>query len=114
MTQEILSRLDLIAAKLGQTAAALWPHAVRHTAIKSAAEIGIWVGFAVLSFTLISVGAWAGSREKFKEGPWIFPCVAGGILAFMLLLSASLSGSDAIAGALEPTGQTVKSILRNR
>lgn len=114
MTKEILSRLDLIAAKLGQTAAELWPHAVRHTAIQCASNIGIWVFVFLGAVILMGIGLWVGFKKEWKEGPWIAPIAVSAVLCFALLLAASVSGADSIAGALEPTGHTVKAILRNR
>jgi len=113
MKEEILSRLDLLAAKLGHTATALWPHAVRHTAIKAASEVFLVVFSAALATFLILTGSVFGSRRKWEEGPWIMPLAAGIVLAVITLLFG-IGLPDSIAAALEPTGHTVKAILRGR
>ena len=112
MTKEILSRLDVLAAKLGQTASALWPHAVRHTAIEGFAAVAIWLMFAVVALGLIVFGGVWGKKEKWGEGLWIAPVVVGFVLCIFCAMGAGVGGSDAIAQALEPTGYTVKAILR--
>ena len=110
MTKEILSRLDVLAAKLGQTAAALWPHAIRHTAIEGFADIAIFTAFSLLAVALIAAGSYSGSKKEWEEGPWIAPLVSGGVLALMCLLTLAFGGTTSIAKALEPTGYTVKKI----
>lgn len=110
---EILIRLDALALKLGQTAAELWPHAVRHTAIEATATIIICGLALIFGAALLTFGLVRGERTRWEESPLtIAPCLFGGIILLLGSITGVANGPETIAKALEPVGYTVKSILK--
>src|SRR3990167_341257 len=108
--------LEKLAAKLGQTAEALWPHAARYQALVAMVYIIIW--------TLIAAILWS-DYWKFSDQPWTFAAASGRpehsrypsaklfliIAAPAALFVAALVWLFNLAVALEPVGYTVMKIL---
>ena len=110
--KEVLSRLDVLASKLGQTGAYLWPHAVRHTAIEAGASVFVWACLSIFGVLLIVFGILAGRKEKFEEGLWIAPLMAGSAICFLSIMIGLFDGPGTIAAIFEPVGHLTMEILR--
>ena len=109
--KEILSRLDLLAAKLGQTVEALWPHVIRHTAIEAFTEIAIWCVMVVFAVILLRVGVKEGENDKWEGVFGISLTISGAVLLLFIITFLAFEGSKTLAKAFEPTGYTVKQIM---
>ena len=115
--EKALEMIGQLAAKLGQTTEALWPHVVRHTAIEGGASllIGVFV-LAVLVVGLVGTYRTANKDDWFtSDGP---RCAAVVIFLVLCLITFITSVkilnnfSENVSKFLEPTGHTIKEIIK--
>ncbi len=106
LQQEILTRIDKLAEKLGVTVEYLWPHLVRLTVIE------VLSGFVLVAALIVVASlCWRqrGKTESYdaREG-WFAATVIVGILAGMGILFAVTFGIPIL---LEPEAATLRGLL---
>lgn len=109
--QEILSRLDALAAKLGQTAAYLWPHAVRYVVFRSIAVVVLWSFLFLASLSLTGIGFRIGLKSQWEKELGIILATLGGFFVFVCLVPILADGPSIIASIFEPVGFLTREIL---
>ena len=82
LQQEILTRIDRLAEKLGVTAEYLWPHLVRHS---FAEGISVIVGASVL--IVISIVLWWWALREDEEGLAILAGVVTLVAAILAIVA---------------------------
>lgn len=115
-----LELIKSLATTLGKTAEELWPHAVRHTALDAlGAVVGaiLLVIVAVVIFLYFKDLPWLWGGRKRDDGTLVDRAPSAKVFAMIFLTIALLIGAVTIganlAAILEPTGHTVKMILRS-
>jgi|SRR3990167_1411148 len=106
---------EKLAAKIGQTAEILWPHAVRYEALSA-------LGYIIIP-SVAAIALWL-FYWKYTDLPWTFPCATGRAddrypsAKLFLIIAAPIFTLLAIAAwffniaiVLEPIGYTVMKIL---
>lgn len=116
---EVMKALRELAVKLGTTVEELAPHVVAHTQVEGIAAICVAVlalgvlclagHYAVKKFKVLHVEADKGSG--YYDGCWVVAqIIVYGILTATLVI-VSIIVANNLPAAIEPIGETVKSLL---
>ena len=106
LQQEILSRIDKLAEKLGVTVEYLWPHLVRLTILE------VIFGFVLVIILILTAGVLWHQHKKAdgydaKEG-WFVAAVVASLLAGLGVVLVVTLGVPVL---LEPEAATLKGLL---
>ncbi len=107
-----------MATRLGTTVEELAPHVVRHVQIKAVAGLALLVIVSAVAAPLLFLQVrsalkkdWAKATDA-EIAAAIVPIAVLSITCLTALLLAAAAGPNHIAAALEPTGATVRMLLR--
>ncbi len=114
--EQVMTRIDVLAAKLGVTAEYLFGIYVKQAYINSMVGISGTVIVFVLLLGMIPVSMWLCKKIKNKEicsdwhSAWAAP---GGILLFIFLLSLAFGLNGIVSGFVNPEHYAFKEILKS-
>ena len=108
LPQEILTRIDALAATLGTTVEALWPAMVAAVRYRT---IGVWLG----GVALIAIGVWGTKRLLRPDADWDdvenIPAAVIGAMTALGLAIVLLSSGVALANIVAPEAAAARELL---
>ena len=109
--QQVIERIDALAAKMGVAADHFWPILVRQQIIEAYTNIVLLVFAAALSVVLAVVAKY--QFDKDNEGI-AFPLgAASGVVGFIVFVVLSSDGSSIVSAILNPEYAALMDVLRN-